>query len=130
MKASWFLVGFGVLVIAGGVRTMVDPLGLERLSERFLTERGFGVAVVLRLVVGAIMWFSAAASRTPRALKVLGGLVFVSGIALAAIGLGRLQAIVAWGAGLEPNVLRADGLATALFGLFIIWSVWPRRSNA
>ena len=130
MKARWFLVGFGVLVIAVGVRTLVDPLGLQQFTERFLTEKGFGVAVVLRLVGGAMLWFSAAASRTPRVLKVLGALFFVSGIALAAIGLGRLQAIAAWGAGLEPTVLRADGLAAALFGGFIIWSLWPRRSEA
>ena len=130
MTARRFVAGFGVFVVAVGAWTVVQPPGLQQFSEQFLTEKGYGVAVVLRLTVGVLLWVTASASRTPRVLKFLGALFFLSGIALAAIGLDRVQAIAEWGGGLDHAVLRVVGLVAAGFGAFIVWSVWPRRGNA
>jgi len=130
VTARRFLIGFGVFVIAVAVWTIVQPLGLQRFSEQVLTEKGFGVAVVFRLIVGVLLWVTASASRTPRVLKALGALFILSGIALAIIGLDRLQGIADWGAGLDHAILRTVGLVAGAMGAFIIWSVWPRRSGA
>jgi hypothetical protein len=128
--ARWFVAGFGIFVIAVGAWTVVQPSGLQRFGEQFLTEGGFWVAVVLRLTVGALLWITASASRTPGVLKFLGALFFLSGIGIAIVGLERMQPIVEWGAGLEPAVLRTVGLVAAGLGAFIVWSVWPRRRES
>jgi len=37
--------------------------------------------------------------------------------------------IAEWGVGLDPSTLRGVGLVAAALGAFIVWSVWPRRSE-
>ena len=51
-------------------------------------------------------------------------------IGLTIVGLERMQAVAEWGGGLEPTVLRVVGLVAAGLGAFIVWSVWPRRSES
>lgn len=129
MTARRIVLAFGWLVVLVGVWVLVRPGGLIDFADTFLTPTGFWVAVALRLLLGALLWIVAAASRTPLALKVLGALVFVSGLALPVIGLERMQAIADWGAGLDAYQLRLVALVTAGLGAFILWSVWPRRSE-
>ena len=128
--ARWFVAGFGIFVIAVGAGTVVQPLGLQRFADQFLTAGGFWVAVGLRLTVGVLLWITASASRTPRVLRFLGALFFLSGIGLTIVGLERMQAIAEWGGELEPTVLRVVGLVAAGLGAFIVWSVWPRRRES
>jgi hypothetical protein len=84
----------------------------------------------MRISVGALLWFTAPASRTPAVLRVLGVLFILSGITLAILGLERLQGIVDWGSGLDDPAFRGVGLVAALVGAFLVWSVAPRRSDA
>lgn len=126
----WLVVGFGILVVCIGAWVVFDPAELLAYGSRFTSTTGLWIAVGLRLAVGALLWVTAAASRTPLALRVLGVLFVLSGLALAVLGLERLQGIVDWGAGLDPMTLRGVGLAAAFVGAFLVWSVSPRRSEA
>lgn len=120
---------FGWFVVAIGAWVLVLPDGLVRLADVFLTPVGLWVAVGLRLTFGALLWVAAPDARTPRIFKVLGAIVFVSGLALPVIGLGRMQAVAGWGAGLDSLALRLVALVTAGVGAFVIWSAWPWRSD-
>ena len=123
------VLALGWFVIAVGAWVLVLPDGLVRLADIFLTSVGLWVAVVLRLAFGALLWVAAPDSRTPRIFRILGVLVFVSGLALPLIGLARMRALADWGAGLDPLNLRLVALATAGLGAFVVWSAWPRRSD-
>jgi hypothetical protein len=79
--------------------------------------------------MGVLMWSVAGSSRSPAALRLLGGLMVVSAFVLPAIGLDGMIAIVEWGTGLSRWVLRNVGLLAALLGAFITWAVSPRRSE-
>lgn len=127
--ARWTVVGLGVLVVTIGAWVLFDPAQLVAYGNRFATPAGLWIAVSLRLGVGALLWFTAGASRTPVLLRVLGVLFILSGLALAVLGLERLQGIVDWGTALDPVTLRGVGLVAALVGAFLIWSVSPRRSE-
>ncbi|MGD8496678.1 MAG: hypothetical protein PVF05_10835 [Gemmatimonadales bacterium] len=128
--ARWLVVGFGVLVVCIGAWVVFDPTRLPEYATRFVSPSGLWIAIALRLAVGVLLWITAAASRTPRTLRVLGGLFVASAVALAVLGLERLQGIVDWGTALDPAVLRGVGLFVALVGAFLVWSVSPRRSEA
>lgn len=128
--ARWIVVGFGVLVACLGASAVVWPDRLVEFAETFLTVRGLWIAVALRLVLGMLLWTTAAASRTPLVFRVLGALYFVSGIALPILGLEFLNGMVEWGSALDDFALRGMGLVAALFGAFIVWSAAPRRSEA
>ena len=128
--ARWLVVGFGVLVATIGAWAVFDPAQLVAFGSRFTSSAGLWAAVGLRLAVGLLLWVTAAASRTPRVLRVLAVLFILSGVALPFFGVERLQGIVDWGASLDATALRGLGLTVALVGAFLIWSVSPRRSEA
>lgn len=128
--ARWLVVGFGVLVVCIGAWVLVDPQQLPAYATRFVDPTGLWIAVGMRLAVGALLWITAPASRTPAVLRVLGVLFVLSGLALAVLGLERLQGIVDWGSGLDDMAFRGVALVAALVGAFLVWSVSPRRSEA
>jgi hypothetical protein len=116
-------------VAAVGAWVFVQPYGLKEFADLFLTPGGLWFAVALRLTMGALLWICASASRTPIVIRVLGAMFFLSGLALAIVGLDRMAQIAEWGVGLDPSTLRGVGLMAAALGAFIVWSIWPRRSE-
>lgn len=127
--ARWLVVGFGIFVVCIGAWMIFDPARLPEYATRFVSPAGLWIAIGLRLAVGGLLWITAEVSRTPRTLRVLGALFVVSAVALAVLGLERLQGIVDWGTALDPVMLRGMGLLAALVGAFLVWSVSPRRSE-
>ncbi|MDP2471373.1 MAG: hypothetical protein Q8W45_01760 [Candidatus Palauibacterales bacterium] len=130
MIARQIVLAFGWLVAGFGGWVIVQPDGLVDLAEVFLRPERLWLVVAIRLAVGVFMWIAAPVSRMPRTLRALGALIFVSGVAIPIVGLGSIQAIAEWGAGLRPIALRIAGLITVGFGGFIVWSLWPRRREA
>jgi hypothetical protein len=121
--------GFGVIVMLFGASIVVRPRSLPAFADFFLTSTGFWIAVALRLSMGLLIWSVAGSSRSPAALRVLGGLMVISAFVLPLLGLEGLTAIAEWGRGLSPWILRNVGLFAALIGAFITWAVSPRRSQ-
>ena len=130
MKARWFVISFGVMVVAMGAWILVKPFGLQDFADLFVTPSGLWLAAALRVSFGVALWMAAAASRMPRALRVLGVLFIIGGLAIPVIGLEGLREIAEWGASQDANGLRVAGLFAFALGGFVIWSVWPRRSES
>ena len=124
MIARWIVTGFGLFVVV-----LVQPYGLKEFADLFLTPSGLWFAVALRLTMGALLWICASASRMPLVVRGLGALFFLSGLALPIVGLDRITQLAEWGAMQDPSMLRGVGLVAAALGAFIVWSVWPRRSE-
>ena len=129
MIARWIVTGFGLFVVCVGAWILVQPYGLKEFADLFLTPGGLWFAVALRLTMGALLWVCASASRTPLVVRVLGAMFFLSGLALPIVGLDRMLQLAEWGAIRDPSALRGVGLVAAALGAFIVWSVWPRRSE-
>jgi hypothetical protein len=127
--ARQIVLAFGWLVIGTGGWVAIQPSGLVDLANVVLRPERLWIVIGLRLTIGALMWVSAATSRTPRTLKALGALMILSGLSIPLVGLEGVRAIVEWGGGLEPIALRLVGLITIGFGAFIVWSLWPQRSS-
>lgn len=130
MKARWFVMGFGVMVVAIGAWILVKPFGFQDFADLFFTPSGLWWAAALRVAFGIALLMAAATSRMPRTLRVLGVVFIVGGLSIPVIGLERMQGIAEWGASQEANVVRVPALFAFAMGWFIIWSVWPRRSES
>ena len=65
---------------------LIAPASLLAVSRPFLNPAGLYAAAGLRLVLGTALFVSAPASRAPTALRVLGVIVIVGGIATPLIG--------------------------------------------
>ncbi|MBC6429056.1 MAG: hypothetical protein GDA55_07525 [Cellvibrionales bacterium] len=109
--------GFGVLMLAAGALLILQPAVLVNALRQHLDSNGLHfLAVVSRLVLGAILLSYAADSRFPIALQTLGALIFASGVVLGAIGRHNFQRLMAWALGLRPVYQRTAGVLALILG--------------
>jgi hypothetical protein len=93
----------------------------------FATSAGLYGAAAVRVAMGLIVILSAARSRAPLTLRVLGAVMCAQGLSAAIFGLERAQTILAWEES-HTALLRAGALVALVTGGFIAFAVTsPRR---
>jgi len=72
---------FGLCISAVGAVGILVPSGLVWLAQQFVTSGTFGFYVIatVRIAFGVILISVASASRTPKALRVLGYVILIIG---------------------------------------------------
>lgn len=114
---------FGLFMVSLGLLAMASPRSMFRFAERFQTQAGLYAAMAIRLVMGVTLILAAPESHVPQALRILGAIVFVSGMITPFIGVERVKRIVAWW-GARPSIFQQAWAALALtLGAFIVWAV-------
>lgn len=131
MKTVAFV--FGLCVIAIGALGILAPSGLAWIAQYFVTPGAFYVVAVVRVAVGVLLISVASASRAPKALRVLGYVVFIAGIATAVMGLvgmGLARAIIEWWLQQGSGVVRLTGILVLALGSFVAYACAPARHAA
>ena len=116
---------FSAVVIALSLYGVALPLRLTALVRGFLSGPGIWAAVAIRLLMAALLWFSAAVSHTPAIFRFLALLTLLSAVVLPVIGSARLQRLIDRFASWPPLVIRLQCLLGVAFGAFLLWSVSP-----
>jgi len=119
-----FLVAlFGVLVAGVGVFGVVRPVALVRFLESIWESSWvFYFAIGIRIALGAVLIIAAPECRFPQTIRILGMISLIGAASIAAMGLARLRAFVAWWLGRPAGFIRGwSGLAFA-FGAFLIYA--------
>lgn len=91
----------------------------SNMSGRF----GLWVAVGVRLLFAAMLWFAAPVSHTPFALKVIAALILLSAIAHQIVGRARLKMLIELLATWPRWAIRLPCLFGVVLGGFLLWSV-------
>jgi len=114
-----------------GIVGLVSPesgTALRRLY--FATPVGLYAAGALRVVMGLVVILSASASRAPKTLRVLGGVVCLQGLAAMLFGPDRARAILEFEAMQGAAILRV-GAAVAIAGWgFVAFAVTGHRPES
>ena len=114
-----------------GIVGLVSPesgTALRRLY--FATPVGLYAAAALRVVMGLVVILSASASRAPKTLRVLGGVVCLQGLAATLFGPDRARAILEFEAMQGAAILRV-GAAVAIAGWgFVAFAVTGHRPES
>jgi hypothetical protein len=115
----------GFVAILGAIG-IVWPTTLLGIARFFGTASGLYAAAALRIVFGAALFMAAPGSRAPRALRVVGVLIFVGGLITPLIGLERARAILDWWSAQSSVFVRAwAGFALAV-GSGLLWTLLPK----
>ncbi|MFI5348654.1 MAG: hypothetical protein ACHQ2Z_03850 [Elusimicrobiota bacterium] len=127
--------GIGLFIAVFGAAGIVAPSGLVWIAEHCVTTAVFFVIAAVRASFGLILISAAPGSRSPKALRVLGFLILVTGITTALTGLfaiDRARAIIDWWIRLGPLVTRLTGIPLMALGGFIVYACAPygNRSEA
>jgi len=114
---------FGALTSLAGILIVINPETVFGILRKNLDKLELHIlAVVVRLVLGALLIFQADASKYPVAIEVIGWLSVVAAISLSVIGRQRFRRLMSWALTLAKPLGRAGGVAAACFGVFLIYA--------
>jgi hypothetical protein len=122
---------FAVFITVGSAFAVMFPSDILSFAAEFLAEPG-GVwwAAAMRLLLAALMWFSAPVSRTPVTFRVLAGVALLAAVSLPIMGTERMLTILEWYASQPDWVVRLQSSLGLILGGFLLWSVSRRWTDA
>lgn len=82
---------------------------------------GLWIAVAVRLLFAALLWFAAPVSHTPILFKALAALLFLTAITLPIVGRPRLNRFIESLASWPPWAIRLPCLFGVALGGFLLW---------
>lgn len=107
------------LMVLLGLTGVLWPEGLIRQLHQSFSATGLYVIALVRMVLGALLFLAARATRTPKTMRVLGSIIFVAGIATALISVERAQLMKDWMLAHGPDTLRIAACVPLVAGLFV-----------
>ena len=114
---------FGALIFLAGIFLVVNPESIFGVLRSNIEKPLLHVlAVVIRLVIGAVLISQAGESRYPLAIEVIGWLSITAAVVFAVIGRERFQRLMRWALSLAKPLGRFGGVAAMLFGAFLVHS--------
>ena len=111
----------GALFLLGVVR----PRRLIAVARSMLGGTGVAGAVGVRVVLAALLWFSAPVSSTPGAFRVLATVMLVAAISALVLGTDRVVRLVDRMADWRPVFVRLPIAVGLVLCVFMLWSVSP-----
>jgi uncharacterized membrane protein YidH (DUF202 family) len=124
---------FAVLILATGVTGVFVPEVLVRITNHAITSDMFYVIATVRIGFGLILVSVASMSRAPRALKILGYVILIVGVATAVTGLVAMEqakAILDWWLQQGLVVMRLTSGLLLVLGGFIAYACAPARRTS
>jgi hypothetical protein len=121
---------FGLCIATVGAVGTLAPSGLVWVAQNSLTSGAFYVVATVRVAFGLLLISVARASRAPKALRVLGYVIVIAGIATALMGLlgiGRARAMIEWWLQLGSGVVRLTGVLILALGAFVAYACAPAQ---
>jgi hypothetical protein len=117
MKAIALLIA--LLMVLLGLTGVLWPEGLMQLATYSFSRTGMYVIAAVRIVLGALLFFAASNTRTPKTVRVIGLIILIVGIATAFIPAERALALKDWWIAHGPDTLRIAACFPLAVGIFI-----------
>jgi len=115
-----------VVIVVLSVYGVLVPHRLVALV-RGITSGGLvlWIGVAVRLLLAALLWFTAPVSHTPAEFRVFAALILLAAIALPIVGRLRLERLLESMASWPPWAIRLPCLLGVAMGGFFLWSISP-----
>jgi hypothetical protein len=120
----------GLCIASVGVAGLIAPSGLVWVAEHSVSSSVFYLIAAVRVAFGLVLISVAAVSRAPKALRVLGWLILITGIVTAMTGLlaiERAHSIIGWWLQQGSGVVRLTGIPVMALGGFVAYACAPAR---
>jgi len=128
MRIAALLVALSLVVV--GIVGMVSPDSVTTVRRQyFATPVGLYAAAAARMAIGLVVLLSSPASRAPKTLRVLGGLMCMQGLSATLFGPDRARAILEWEVMQGTALLRVGAAVAVATGGFIAFAVTGHRSS-
>jgi hypothetical protein len=129
--AKYLAIALGLVIAALGVLGLAVPSVLLEFGRSLQATNALYIVAAVRVMFGAILFFVAPVSRTPKILRILGVFIIIAGLSTPFLGVERSRAMFDWWSTQGSFFTRAWAIVAVAFGLFIVYAVTsPRRSAA
>ncbi len=115
------IIVFGALTLLAGVVIVINPEIIFGYLRRNLEKPAIHVlAVVVRLVIGALLILQSDLSKYPLVIEILGWLSIVAALFLATMGRQNFLGLMSWALSFLKPFGRVGGVFAAAFGGFLV----------
>ena len=114
---------FGALTLLAGIVIVINPdviFGVLRSNFDKLALHILAIAV--RLVLGVLLIYQSTVSKFPFVIEIIGWLMIVAAIVLAAIGRRNFKRLMSWALSFGKPFGRIGGVLASAFGAFLIYA--------
>jgi uncharacterized membrane protein len=122
--------GIAALLILVGLTGVLWPEGLMELVKYSFTSAGVYVTAITRMILGGLLLVAAAATRTPKTIRVIAVLIFLAGVATALMSPDRAQALGNRMLERGADFLRIAACFPLAAGFFILVSTLTKPRNS
>ena len=114
---------FGALTLLAGIVIVINPEVIFGFLRNNLDKLVLHIlAVVVRLVLGALLIYQSNISKFPFVIEVIGWLSIVAAIFLAVMGRRNFNRLMSWALSLSKPFSRVGGILAVSFGAFLIYA--------
>jgi len=114
---------FGALSLLAGIVIVINPEVIFGSLRKNLDKPGVQIlAVVVRLIIGALLISQSSLSKFPLAIEIIGWLSIVAALSLAVMGRHNFHRLMSWGLNIFKPFGRVGGIFAAAFGGFLIYA--------
>ena len=114
---------FGALTLLAGIVIIINPEVIFGFLRNNLDKLVLHIlAVVIRIVLGALLIYQSNISKFPLVIEVIGWLSIVAAIFLAVMGRRNFNRLMSWALSLVKPIGRVGGVLAAAFGAFLIYA--------
>jgi hypothetical protein len=126
MKTAALLVALFTIVV--GIVGLVSPeYGTLVRRQYFASPATLYPAVALRLIMGLVVILAAGASRAPKIMRVLGGVMCLQALTASVLGPDHAREVMEWETIQGSAVLRIGAAVALAAGGFMLFAVTARR---
>lgn len=116
------------LMVLLGLIGLLRPEGVMPLMLYSFSRSGLYVVAAIRIILGALLFFAAAVTRTPKTVRVFGLIIVIAGIATALVPVDSAEAMKIWWIARGPDTLRIAACFPLAAGIFLGWTTVSRRA--
>ena len=131
MKFAKFVATLMSLAAAGmGLLGLAAPDVLLGFGASLISPPALYWVAAVRVLFGALLIFIAAESRTPKTLRVVGGVIIIAGLLTPLFGSERGREILDWLSARGPLAFRFMALLPLIVGLLLAYTINARRGSS
>ena len=114
---------FGALTLLAGIVIVINPEVIFGFLRNNLDKLAVHIlAVVIRLVIGALLIYQSNISKFPFVIEVIGWLSIVAAIIIAIMGRHNFNRLMSWALSLSKPLGRVGGILAVAFGAFLVYA--------
>ncbi|MFT5450915.1 MAG: hypothetical protein ACI9N9_000395 [Enterobacterales bacterium] len=118
-----FIFTFAAFMLLVGLIIIINPVTIFNLLRKNSEQLWlYVIAVLIRLLLGALLVYQAGASKFPQAIEILGWIVIVAAIVFILIGRQKFIQLISWATPLVKPFGRVAGILALGFGTFLIYA--------